>query len=370
MKILVVSFYFYPENNPRAFRATALVKKLMALGYEVTLVIPESKAVLVRNDVDYNKLKIVAFREPFLLKQTGWQSIINKVIFKIFGSLLEKFYFPLRLLKNSIYKAVFPLSGFDLLISIAHPHSVHWGVSKAKRENGRLAKKWIGDSGDPFIGNPFNRRLRSLESLEIDFLQRCDAIAIPFIGAIDAYPAQFHSKIKIIPQGFDISSDMKLLKKYQVNSIPHFAYCGTFYQGYRDPSAFLDALCELQDDYRFEIFTSNVRMIQSYEKKSKGRIVIMQPIPRHKLLARLSQMDFLVNIENVGSVQLPSKLIDYAISGRPILSMDSHTVEVERILKFMKKDYSDALTIGDLGRYDVNQVVQGFLSIVNESDVG
>jgi glycogen synthase len=40
MKILIVSRTFYPENTPRAFRATELAKQFSAMGHEVTVITP------------------------------------------------------------------------------------------------------------------------------------------------------------------------------------------------------------------------------------------------------------------------------------------------------------------------------------------
>ena len=41
MKILIVSAYFHPQNTPRSFRTTELVKEFSKQGNDVTLYVPK-----------------------------------------------------------------------------------------------------------------------------------------------------------------------------------------------------------------------------------------------------------------------------------------------------------------------------------------
>src|SRR5690554_6495647 len=40
----------------------------------------------------------------------------------------------------------------DVLISIAAPHAVHWGVARAFSGKKKPADVWLADCGDPFMG--------------------------------------------------------------------------------------------------------------------------------------------------------------------------------------------------------------------------
>ena len=42
----------------------------------------------------------------------------------------------------------------------------------------------------------------------------------------------------------------------------------------------------------------------------------------------MSKMDFLINLENLNKEQSPSKLIDYAISKRPIFSFNQNNFNI------------------------------------------
>ncbi len=50
MKILIVSYHFYPKNTPRAFRTHELVKEFCKRGFDVTLILP--KQVEYINEID------------------------------------------------------------------------------------------------------------------------------------------------------------------------------------------------------------------------------------------------------------------------------------------------------------------------------
>ena len=78
-------------------------------------------------------------------------------------------------------------------------------------------------------------------------------------------------------------------------------------------------------------------------------------------------MDFLVNIENVNSPsQIPSKLIDYAIAGRPILSINPVITDQKVIEQFLNKDYSNQYRVQDVEQYQISNVVEKFTQLIHE----
>ena len=70
-------------------------------------------------------------------------------------------------------------------------------------------------------------------------------------------------------------------------------------------------------------------------------------------------MDFVINFDNENSNQRPSKLIDYAMSRRPILSFNHQTFRSEDFQAFLKGDYSAQYRV-DLEQYDIRRVVDQF----------
>jgi hypothetical protein len=86
-------------------------------------------------------------------------------------------------------------------------------------------------------------------------------------------------------------------------------------------------------------------------------------------------MDFLINFENC-SIQkslnktvendiiysTPSKLIDYSIVNRPVLSV-SNELNVEVINQFLNSDYTKMQKLPDLSRFDIKNIVLQFLNL-------
>ena len=147
----------------------------------------------------------------------------------------------------------------DLLISIAHPHVVHWAVSEyIDRKN---VKTWIADCGDPFMGDPFNKHKASLETVEKKWCSKVDYITIPVKDGISAYYPEYQKKIRIIPQGFKI--DKVDIKEYKKNDIPTFGFAGIVYPAQRDPRKFLEYIYKENIKY---IFTkSQFKMWKYYD---------------------------------------------------------------------------------------------------------
>ena len=105
-------------------------------------------------------------------------------------------------------------------------------------------------------------------------------------------------------------------------------------------------------------------MVKPFLKISDGRIIIHKPIVRTNLLYELSGMDFMVNFENIGSRQTPSKLIDYAIIDKPILSVKTGNLNSKVVNEFLNKDYQNRYQI-DRDAYRIDKVAGKFLALVN-----
>jgi len=363
MKILIVSAYYYPDIEPRSFRTTGLVEELLKRGHTITLFIPY-------RDFDYTsylektkiEIKYLTKKKIFPNLPEG-NSFIPKVIRVLFSKLIIYTQFPFIKLFYVIPLKLQRLSNYDLMISIAAPHSVHWGCAKAVSINKNLCKKWIADCGDPFMGDQTTKRPFYFKYFEVYFCKKVDYITIPITNAITSYYPDYRSKIKIIPQGFDFSNASNYVK-LRKNKCPTFAYAGAFYAKYRDPTNFLEYLTSLSMDFKFILYTGNSKLLDKYVNILGDKLEVHDYIPRDELLHELSQMDFLINFENNGLAQSPSKLIDYALVQRPIflVSKDS-IINCDLLGEFLNGDYRNGYKIGDIDQYNILNVVDRFLEL-------
>jgi hypothetical protein len=364
-KILVVSSAFYPQISPRSFRTTELVKELSRQGHKVTLYTlmdhtlhPQLAAEWNITIKDLGKLK---YPKIDIGSANKWVSLIKRIISR---AMLMLFEYPDIELMYKVSSSIKQEKGYDLLISIAVPFPVHWGVAKAMKKNKQLTKTWVADCGDPYMGNradSFNK-LFYFKYIEKWFCHKADYITVPTQDSIQGYYHEFHSKIKVIPQGFNFE-DTPVYTGQVKNEVPTFAYAGAFIAGIRDPREFLSFLVQYPSPYHFIVYTSTPGLVEPYIQTSGNRIELRQYIPRKALLFELSKMDFLVNFTNGHAVQTPSKLIDYAIAGRPVLSVDTGKTDAAMINEFLSGNYSRQLFIGDMEQYNIKNVANRFIAL-------
>jgi hypothetical protein len=368
MRILVATSAFYPENSPRSFRASELTKELTRQGHEVTVVTKNHGNECV-NFCKENSI-ILKRIAPSLLPaiKVSSSKYFNLITRAISRTLLILFEYPDIELAYRFKQALRNLSGYDLLISEAVPYPLHWGVAWAWRE--QTARCWIADCGDPYMGNESDsfKKLFYFKYIEKWMFRKVNYIAIPIESAKSAYYIEFHSKVVIIPQGLNFSEYRNDRLVYSRHTIPTFAYAGSFIPGKRDPSAFLGFLINLETEFRFYIYTSTPQFVIPFAERSKGRVVVLQTIPRKDLIAILSRMDFLVNIDNSTATQAPSKLIDYFLTDRPVLTLSSYSIHEEKILKFLKFDFRDSLVFNGYDRFQIENVANRFLALIPNSD--
>ena len=362
MKILVITQHIFPIQTPRSIRGTELIKELARRGHEVTV-------YAVLGKYDYSsfeketgiKVKGISIRWEVLPNNsdgTGKRNFIDKITGRLFRFLefpLMEFYYRVSEILNNE-------SSFNVLISIGDPHHIHWGCARAKKKYpNHFPNVWIADCGDPFMKNGKTKEhLPRFAKYERMFCNECDYITVPIENAKEAYYPEYRNKIRVIPQGFDF--DIDNIGKVQVhNEVPTFAFAGMFYPDIRNPKLFLDYLCSINRDFRFYVYTRFDNLLADYKDRLKGKLIIKSPVPRNELIDVLSGMDFLVNLKNVNSPnQLPSKLIDYGIAGRPILNINPQSPDIKQIMAFISGDYSTGLKIENLDDYHIKNVVKKF----------
>jgi hypothetical protein len=278
------------------------------------------------------------------------------------------FHYPDIELTWRIPKALEKESGYDLMISIAYPYPVHWGCAMALKKNPGICKTWVADCGDPFMGNRAVNHNRPFyfAHLEKWFSRKAHFITVPIEEARGAYFPEFHSKIRVIPQGFNFE-EISISKDYIGHEVPTFAYAGQFMPGQRDPTRLLRYLTSVKKDFKCILYARNTSFVQPLINKLGTKVEVRNYISRDKLIKVLRQMDFLVNIENNTHVQLPSKLIDYAVAGRPVLSVSSNSIDTVTVDQFLNGNYANKAALPDLERYDIRNVANQFLALCDSS---
>lgn len=366
--IAIIAALIYPVSSPRANRATELAKELGRLGHNVTLYAAFENYDYSEFEKTHNiKVRSIGTLWFERARSDGNKELrfIDKLVSKLLSNVID---YPKIEFILVTKKLIDGLKNIDLLITIGKPHPIHWGAAFSKKFNSKntFPKKWIADCGDPYMGNEFHKRPWYFKYLEHFFCKYVDKITIPLIDAKKSYYPQYHSKIIAIPQGFNFD-EVKICNSPPKNLVPTFIYAGVFYKDLRDPTLFLEYLSSLQTDFMFIIYTRSVKILAPFQEKLKGKLKIIDYIPRLDLLYEMSKADFVLNVENYSATEvvttMPSKLIDYTLTQRPILNISSTYIDKENIDKFLKGDYSGKYIPKDIGLYNIKNVAQQFLEL-------
>lgn len=368
MKILMITRSYPPLRNPRAFRSYELLRGFCERGLCVDLVAPEG---IKCSDSDLWGYHLVSYGGNYDKKKAGTKqySRLKKYIRKIssyfLGDSPSNILYSIYLFRLLLEKRM--LNHYDAVVVISYPFYNLVAVSLFAKLFS-LEVRLIADCGDPLYHNSSFAKALYLKWFERWVLKSFDYVTIPFEHAQKAYQESVsQGKIRVIPQGFhmiDISVGM-----YQENLIPTFCYAGVFYEQIRNPEFFFEYLMMIQGDYRFIVYALDEPFTQSllvkYQVRLKGRLVVMPPVDREDLIRAMAKMDFVINFDNDNATQRPSKLIDYAMSRRPILSFNRQTFRPEVFQAFLKGDYSEQYHV-DLEQYDIRHVVDQFEELFQE----
>jgi len=377
-KILIISYSYYPHSTPRAFRWTALAEYWALQGYSVDVISckrPGMAVSEVRNGVSIHRssdpMRLIknqatargsnGGREPTSLRRKRLVSKLRRWLLFVGESVWKAtrwpdyacFWIPFacasasRLTKNKT---------FDILITVSHPFSSHIVGYFLYLKNKKIP--WICDIGDPFsfaTDTPVNfGRLYSRLNLKAEkgILTSAKAVTVTNEQAARKYVSDLgiiKDKIKTIPPL--LSLDYALIEKARTAitlkptrcRIVKFVFLGALYRGIRNPEYLLKLLKEIANrqgrpTFQMHFWGGVGECREDFDGHSDAQgkwLFVHDSVVRPEIGAVMAEADVLVNISNVTNYQLPSKLIEYAAFGKPILNISFSSYDCSAL--FMKK---------------------------------
>jgi len=395
-KILIIIYQYYPLITPRAFRWLAIGRELIQQGYHVDVVccafhnLPQFELI---DGINIHRVKPWFFKsiyrkniasinntspsEPkFLLekksnhnsdnqnsqkyKKPGFLNSILSVFISIFSTIYHFFWWPdfgmfwippalqqsKKLIRQKTYRRVF---------SVSWPVSAHVvGFLLSKR----LKKDEIPliiDVGDPFSLNEYtssnNKTLYKFvnQSFEKGLFKKATGVVVTNQSIRELYIEKFllsEKKIKVIPPLYDssISKDQPNLLQKRNNQNIKCLYIGSFRKGNRTPEVLFKLFTDLliqhdRENIELHLLGDNneyEQEIQEFKEKFKDHVFIHGLVPHETAIAATIHADVLLNIGNMSSYQLPSKLVDYIYAGKPVINIQ--LIEQDSSYFFLK-DY-------------------------------
>jgi glycosyltransferase involved in cell wall biosynthesis len=229
------------------------------------------------------------------------------------------------------------LSDTDVLVTFGQPMSDHVAGLHLARRTGCA---WVAHFSDPWIDNPFEdrseRARRRGRRLESAVLERADRIVFTSVETarlvMAAHPDIDHGKVRVLPHALDLA-----LYPARDPIPPDRAgplvlrHVGSFY-GRRTPAPLIAALSEslredptLADRLSVELVGAAPGVLDAVGAGAlpPDLVRVIPPVGYVDSLALMTSADLLVVVDAPAreSVFLPSKLIDYLGSGRPVLAL-------------------------------------------------
>lgn len=346
---LLLAHDFPPESSPGAARPFRFAKYLPQFGFAAHIV--ASPCSMRSGENESLPQCDCVFRVPNGQPPGSGVSFTSRV-----AEILQRRLLPYNeALPWAAYAAakgreIIAATPISVLLSTSPPLATHIAALWLKR---RYGLKWVADFRDPVLGNPFRARKYSQPYnalLEARLIRNADSVLAVTDVTADAwrtrYPEWSH-KIQVIWNGYDPESAPSAAplpaRDYKV-----LAHVGSLYGG-RHPSALLASVDRLISRGRLNPLKVRVRLIGDMElhapwvaKPSFLRLLnagcleyVNQRLPRHEAAKEMAEADYLLllDLNDLGvGVQVPAKLFDYVLVGRPILAFTTANSPAERIL--------------------------------------
>lgn len=391
MKILIISYYYTPAISPRAFRWTTIAEYWARKGEHVEVICSLDPGLMrneIINGVHIHRIGNVAVK--MLRKRFKNNDLVKNITLKeqeksknklplflkyIYNHTWKKIYWPdfaclwyFSALKKAKYLLM--TGKHDRLITVSIPFTCHMIGLNLKKHNPDLP--WIMDIGDPFYvldATPVNnhktyRRLNYLTERKI--INYTDIISVTTEALAKIYRNVFpksNKKICVIPPLISLSKNNNIenhifIKKEKIRLV----FVGTLYKAIRSPKLLLQLFrkllqTSLGDKLEMHFFGRIHDCTDSFElyKDLLDNKIFIHGLVTHNIALRaMKEADFLINIGNNTSYQLPSKMVEYMSSGKPIINFISSSNDSSLALI---KDYPLHINIIDKGITEENDVL-------------
>lgn len=374
MKILIVAVYFPPQNSVASLRPYSWAKYWSRAGHDVTVlttrkhdhptntVYPFTGFEVREVELPFfnrlrgtlgkgNTAKVAAstntFKATLLPALFGWVNKSIQYLQKKFGILN---YCRMPDLTDLWVKPAFHAVAneqWDLVVSTAWPYPVHQIAYRLRKKG--LAKKWVADWRDIWIGNhlynglfPFTLIEKFYERL---WMKKADFITTVSEPLADILRKRYGDKVTVIYNGFDPEDYENLPpeKAYPDDGVFRIVYTGSIYPGWQDPSPLFEAISRLNNeglitaDQLQVIFYGNNADMSPLAKQFNISEYVQYGgfLPRQQALHYQRDADALLFLEfESKSLQgiLTGKLFEYLFAGPPILAVgvgsDSSTISI------------------------------------------
>jgi len=338
-RILLVTHQFTPHVSPRTTRWSILCEELVERGYKVNVITGTRQNKEIKNNyrVIYfgsNKLGSVVDSVRKASNNTDGNNPAKKLIFYFLKRVYRLFYRTFAwpdysmLWFFSVRRNRKNIPDYDLLISVSLPftsHLVAYSINKSKK------RKWIMDIGDPFYlkkdAPENNKYLFSYlnRHFENKFYNSADNVLFTHYESMKYHTNVFNvldGRSSVLPPVYRINQGGRTIEFDYAKRPIKIAYFGVLTAGVRTPDnciGFINNLRIKDLEIHWYMNEDSRQMVKKIDNKYINHI-FHEMVPRAEALNLMSsEYHALLNIGNGNPFQLPSKVIEYISTGKPVI---------------------------------------------------
>lgn len=380
VKILLLSYFYAPEVSPGAYRWTPVAERWIEQGFEVDVVCAWKPGLLRRETINGVRVHrtgggIVEQVRKRLRGgtaqrgQTGADAAArsaDSLSKRLHDLTWKKVYWPdfacpwfLPALREA--RRLLVDGGRDAMLSTSFPFTTHVVALAAKRFFPGVS--WTVHMGDPFSfveGTPNNN-----QALYGDLNYRAEKMVFARADAVAVTPEARDRYAEVFPESAAKFTAVRLLlpsledvrdgeRVFPADGKKRFVYVGRLYRLVRRPDFLLrlfEMLLRERPDGGLELhFFGDVdecrESFRPYEAMIGESIFLHGTVSRERALRAVEHSAVVVNISNDTRYQMPSKVVEYAAAGKPVLNLTK--IEDDSSLRFFE-GYPAVLNMMDTG---------------------
>jgi len=336
-RFLFVVDKFYPDVSANTICCENVLKYFISKGHSVDVLAIkrtcQDKDVSFYNGIRIFKLDTYHFYWAKKFKKDDWLKIptiarktigaYNKIK-SLFNPLALKGYLD-TVNVNKLYKIIKKevKEQYDGMLSFTEPFALQPICRKLMKKG--LAKKWCTYMLDPFEYNTFHNKVSLKKRIKIansvfsfnSKIFASDGVLIE--GDKKGYKPVYADKI--------VKTHLPVLTGDLAGEKPNFkeinlVYSGTFYSDIRPPEKMLEVLKNFPKEFLINFYGKGCEeVVQQYAKEFKnGNLVINGFVAREESIQKVKGANVLINLGNLNTPQVPSKVLEYIGSGKPIVN--------------------------------------------------
>ena len=379
MRILIITYSYYPHLSARSFRWTSIANYWAKQGIEIDVVCAGDSTLQYKkkggDNIHVHRVKDVTakFKNNVEVKQdTNVEkkktSILSSLKHFAVKKVIEIIRWPdgIWLWIRPAYKAskaLLEINKYDAVVTVALPFSSHVVGLLLKLDKKQIP--WITDFGDPFSVNDvsFNNDFlynRFSKKKEKEVIEKSKMVSVTTEETIYEYTSKLGVEkdfFSVMPPLFD-NDYLELYRSKNKTRVKDeqkvkVLYTGAFHKGIRDPKFLLEIFSKLQGE---EVNSGKKIELHVYGKlndckdmfdgylDSNDWLFIHGEVSKSMLMEAYTKADVLLNVGNQTIYQVPSKVIEYMSTGIPILSFVSLE---EDLSKKVLSNYPSSLVLND-----------------------